>query len=108
MWSFLFFIGLIVLTFIISRNNYRKRSITLMDNLQSFSEHLKVSYSSLPISHQQNFKNSLTEKEKSYFEALLTDSIKYKPSVWSIQEHMMKQEGLMIDLKKIQKTVSVK
>lgn len=103
MWSFLFFIGIIVLAFIISRNNYRKRSITLMDNLQSFTEYLKDNYNSLSISHQENFITTLTEKEKSYFEALLADNIKYRASIWSIQEHMMKQEGLMLDLKKFKK-----
>ena len=108
MWSFLFFIGIIVLAFLVSRNNYKKRSLTLMDNLQSFAEYLKDNYYSLSISHQQNFINSLTEKDKSYFQLIITDKIKYKLNTWSISEHMIKQEELMLDLKKFKKTVSVK
>jgi len=103
MWGFLFFIGIIVLTFIISRNNYKKRSLTLMDNLHSFTDYLKDNYYSLSISDQQNFVNSLTEKDKSYFQVLITDKIKYKPSIWSIQQHMLSQEEIMLDLKKFKK-----
>ena len=103
MWSFLFFIGIIVVAFIVSRNNYKKRALTLMDNLQSFTEYLKDIYYSLSIPNQQSFVNSLTEKDKSYFQLLITDKIEYKLNTWSIGQHMMKQEELMIDLKKYKK-----
>lgn len=103
MWSFLFFLGIILLAFIVSRNNYKKRSLTLMDNLLSFTEYLKDNYNSLSISHQQNFVNSLTEKDKSYFQLLITAKIKYKLNTWTIAQHMMKQENLMTDLKKYKK-----
>jgi hypothetical protein len=103
MWSFLFFIGILVLAFLVSRNNYKKRSLSLMDNLQSFAEYLKECYYSLSISHQQNFINSLTEKDKSYFQLLITDKITYKLNTWSINQHMMKQEELMLHLKKLKK-----
>jgi hypothetical protein len=106
MWSFLFFLGIISLAFIVSRNNYKKRALTLMDNLQSFTEYLKDNYNSLSISHQESFVNYLTEKDKSYFQLLITDKIKYKLNTWSISQHMMKQENLMIDFKKYKKTVS--
>ena len=103
MWSFLFFIGIIIFAFIVSRNNYRKRSLTLMDNLMSFSEYLKDHYYSLSVSSQQNFLNSLTEKDKSYFQLLITDKINYKLNTWTIGQHMIKQEELMLDLKKYKK-----
>jgi hypothetical protein len=105
-WSFLFFIGIVILAFMFSRNNYKKRSLTLMDNLQSFTEYLNDTYSSLSISQQESFLNSLTEKDKSYFLLLITAEIKYKLNTWSIAQHMMKQENLMTDLKKYKKTVS--
>jgi len=100
MWSFLFFMGIIVLAFLVSRNNYKKRSLTLMDNLQSYAEYLKDTYYSLSISDQQNFINCLTEKDKSYFQLIITDKIKYKLNTWSINQHMINQEELMLDLKK--------
>ncbi len=103
MWSFLFFIGMIILAFMVSRNNYKKRSLTLMDNLQSFTEYLKDTYYSLSIPHQENFMNSLTEKDKSYFQLLITDKITYKLNTWTISQHMIKQEEFMIDLKKYKK-----
>ncbi len=108
MWSFLFFMSIIVLAFLVSRNNYKKRSLTLMDNLQSYAEYLKDAYYSLSISDQQNFINCLAEKDKSYFQLIITDKIKYKQNTWSISEHMIKQEELMLDLKKLKKPVSVK
>lgn len=74
-----------------------------MDNLLSFTEYLKDNYNSLSISHQQSFVNSLTEKDKSYFQLLITSKIKYKLNTWTIAQHMMKQENLMIDLKKYKK-----
>ena len=103
MWSFLFFIGIIIFAFIVSRNNYQKRSLTLMDNLQSYSEYLKDNYYSLSIANQQNFLDSLTEKDKSYFQLIISDKINYKLNTWTIGQHMIKQEELMLTLKKYKK-----
>jgi succinate dehydrogenase flavin-adding protein (antitoxin of CptAB toxin-antitoxin module) len=74
-----------------------------MNNLQSFTEYLKDTYYSLSVSHQENFINYLTEKDKSYFQLLITDKMTYKLNTWSIGQHMMKQEELMVDLKKFKK-----
>lgn len=101
MWGLVFFISVIVVAMVVSRKNYRNRATLLLNNLQEFSLEIKDTFFALSEENKTKFKNALNQDYTYYLEALLEDKINYGNNVWTIQQHMIKQEELMIILNKL-------
>jgi len=81
------------------------RANELSSNADSFSRELKKNYFYLDSNLQKKFLASLTQKEKDYFNVLLSDDrLNYGKFVWSIQQHLITQQYIMNKLKKIADT----
>ena len=99
MYQIIFFIAVILMGIYISKNNYKKRAKNISSNLFEYVEYILESYGDLKENEKIAFLNSLTPKEKSFFQDLKNNSIIFNENLNTLQSQMGLMEGIMIKLK---------
>lgn len=99
MYQIIFFIAVILMGIYISKNNYKKRARNISSNLFEYVEYILENYGDLKENEKITFLNSLTPKEKSFFQELKNSNVVFKKNLNILQSQMGLMEGIMIKLK---------
>lgn len=99
MYEIIFFIAVILMGIYISKNNYKKRAKNISSNLFEYVEYILENYGDLKENEKIAFLNSLTPKEKSFFQELKNSNVVFKENLNILQSQMGLMEGIMVKLK---------
>lgn len=100
MLSLIIIIFVFILTFVISRKNYRNRTSNLINNFNSFNQLLKERYDKLSDEQKKLFISSLEKDLYLFFDnVVLKCPGKYPKNTWTIQQQMLKQQEISLKLK---------
>jgi len=103
MYQFIIFIVLLSIFIYVSKNNYKKRSRIILNNLLEFKNEIFEFYCSLTSSEENIFINSLSPKEFSFFQKVKDNSLMFNSNINNLQSNMFIMENIMEKLKNVQK-----
>ncbi|NMM64192.1 hypothetical protein HBE96_16320 [Clostridium sp. P21] len=94
---------LIILAIIMCKNNFKKRTEELTNNLKNFNEEIKSIFYSTPEVYQEKLLNLLTSESQANLKSILNGNFAYGANAWSIQQQMLKQQELLIELNNLRR-----
>ncbi|MCT8976213.1 hypothetical protein N4T77_06345 [Clostridium sp. CX1] len=92
---------IIILVIFISRNNLKKRTEELTNNLENFNKEIRKSFTDMCELKQEELLNSLTPKHRNILNSILENNFNYAGNHWAIQQQIFQQQELFMELNKL-------